>query len=154
MILWQYSRFRERRDDMTREMRLWRERLAAARASSSVSWSNSSCVDIQGRAVIRHYYVFLFIRILHIKKNERGRMTEGPRLSRPARSSPRRRVLRRRPPLGRSGCPCRPEAREVLGRPKLCTLAHAFLWKDSKIRLQLAQLLGQLGVCLTFSQKG
>ena len=40
-------------------------------------------------------------------------------------------------------------ARKVLGWPKRCKLAHAFLWEDSYKRLQLAQLLGQLGVFLT-----
>ena len=41
------------------------------------------------------------------------------------------------------------EAREVLGRPKRCKLAHIFLWEHSYQRLKLAQLLGQLGVFLT-----
>ena len=40
-------------------------------------------------------------------------------------------------------------ARKVLGRPKRCKLAHAFLWEQSYKRLELAQLLGQLGVYLT-----
>ena len=39
-------------------------------------------------------------------------------------------------------------ARKVLGWPKRCQLAHAFLWEYSYKRLQLAQLLGQLGVLL------
>ena len=38
------------------------------------------------------------------------------------------------------------EARRVSGRPKRCKLAHAFLREYSYKRLQLAQLLGQLGV--------
>jgi hypothetical protein len=40
-------------------------------------------------------------------------------------------------------------ARKLLGWPKRCRLAHAFLWEHSYKRLQLAQLLGQLGVFLT-----
>ncbi len=43
----------------------------------------------------------------------------------------------------------RPPARKVLGWPKRCKLAHAFLWAYSYKRLKLAQLLGQLGVFLT-----
>jgi hypothetical protein len=39
----------------------------------------------------------------------------------------------------------------VLGWHKRCKLAHAFLWEHSYRRLQLAQLLGQLGVFLTFT---
>jgi hypothetical protein len=39
--------------------------------------------------------------------------------------------------------------RKVLGWPKICKLAYAFLWKNSKKGLQLAQLLGQLGIFLT-----
>ena len=35
-------------------------------------------------------------------------------------------------------------ATKVLGRPKRCQLAHAFLWEYSYKRLKLAQLLGQL----------
>ena len=42
-----------------------------------------------------------------------------------------------------------PRAIKVLGWPKRCTLAHAFLWEYSDKRLKLAQLLGQLGVFLT-----
>ena len=38
-----------------------------------------------------------------------------------------------------------PQARKVLGLPKSCELAHAFLWEHSQRRLELAQLLGQLG---------
>ena len=34
----------------------------------------------------------------------------------------------------------------VLGWPKRCKLAHAFLWEHSYIGLKLAQLLRQLGV--------
>jgi hypothetical protein len=40
-------------------------------------------------------------------------------------------------------------ARKLLGWPKRCRLAHAFLWEHSYKRLKLAQLLGQLGVFLT-----
>jgi hypothetical protein len=43
------------------------------------------------------------------------------------------------------------EAGKVLGWPKLCKLAHAFLWEYSYKRLKLAQLLGQLGVFLTWA---
>ena len=39
-------------------------------------------------------------------------------------------------------------ARKLLGWPKRCKLAHAFLWEHSYKRLKLAQLLGQLGVLL------
>ena len=39
----------------------------------------------------------------------------------------------------------------MLGWPKGSQLAHAFLWKCSHKGLQLAQLLGQLGVFLTSS---
>ena len=35
-------------------------------------------------------------------------------------------------------------AKKVLGRPKRCQLAHAFLWEHCYKRLELAQLLGQL----------
>jgi hypothetical protein len=41
-------------------------------------------------------------------------------------------------------------ARKVLGWPKICKLAHAFLWEYSYKRLKLVQLLGQLGVFLTW----
>jgi hypothetical protein len=37
----------------------------------------------------------------------------------------------------------------VLGWPKRCRLAHVFLWEYSYKRLELAQVLGQLGVFLT-----
>jgi hypothetical protein len=37
----------------------------------------------------------------------------------------------------------------VLGWPKRCKLAHAFLWETSCKRLQLAQVLGQPAVSLT-----
>ena len=37
----------------------------------------------------------------------------------------------------------------MLGWPKRCKLAHAFLWEYRCKRLKLAQLLGQLGVFLT-----
>jgi hypothetical protein len=40
--------------------------------------------------------------------------------------------------------------RTVLGWPKRCKLAHAFLWGYSDKRLKLAQLLGELGVFLTW----
>jgi hypothetical protein len=40
-------------------------------------------------------------------------------------------------------------ARKVLGWPKICKLAHAFLWEHSYKGLELAQLLGQLGVLRT-----
>jgi hypothetical protein len=40
--------------------------------------------------------------------------------------------------------------RKVSGWPKRCKLAHAFLWKYSYKGLKLAQLLGQLGVFLTW----
>ena len=45
-----------------------------------------------------------------------------------------------------------PQARKVLGLPKSCELAHAFLWEYSQRRLKLAQLLGQLAVFLTCAQ--
>jgi hypothetical protein len=37
----------------------------------------------------------------------------------------------------------------MLGWPKRCELARAFLWEHSGKRLELVQLLGQLGVFLT-----
>jgi hypothetical protein len=40
-------------------------------------------------------------------------------------------------------------ARKVLGWPKRCQLAHVFLWEYSYKRLELAQILGQLGAFLT-----
>ena len=40
---------------------------------------------------------------------------------------------------------------EFLGWPKRCKLAHAFLWKYSYKRLELAQLLGQHGSLLTLA---
>ena len=40
-------------------------------------------------------------------------------------------------------------ASKVLGWPKICKLAQTFLWEYSYKRLKLAQLLGQLGACLT-----
>ena len=43
-------------------------------------------------------------------------------------------------------------ARKVSGRPKRCKLAHAFPWEYRDKRLKVAQLLGQLGVSLTWSQ--
>ena len=42
------------------------------------------------------------------------------------------------------------EREKVLVWPESCKLAHAFLCKCSHKRLQLAQLLGQLGVFLTW----
>jgi hypothetical protein len=41
------------------------------------------------------------------------------------------------------------DARKMLGWPKICKLAHAFLWEYSYKRLKFAQLLGQLSVFLT-----
>ena len=41
------------------------------------------------------------------------------------------------------------ETAEVLGWHKRCALARAFPWGYGCKRLKLAQLLGQLGVCLT-----
>jgi hypothetical protein len=41
-------------------------------------------------------------------------------------------------------------ARKVLGWPKRCELAHAFLWGYNDRILKLAQLLGQLGDFLTY----
>jgi hypothetical protein len=38
----------------------------------------------------------------------------------------------------------------VLGSPKRCKLAHAFLWDHSHNRLKLAQVLGRRGVFLTW----
>jgi hypothetical protein len=61
------------------------------------------------------------------------------------------------PPRGRPSSSARgrrarprgsPASSKVLGLPKRCKLAHAFLWDGYK-RLKLAQLLGQLGVFLT-----
>ena len=40
----------------------------------------------------------------------------------------------------------------MLGWPKICKFAHAFLWEHSGKRLKLAQLLGQLGDCLTLAR--
>ena len=39
----------------------------------------------------------------------------------------------------------------MLGWPKRCKLAHPFLWEYSCKGLELAQLLGQLGVFLTLT---
>jgi hypothetical protein len=44
------------------------------------------------------------------------------------------------------------QERMVLGWPKRCKLAHAFRWEYSYKRLKLAQLLGKLGVFLTWSR--
>ena len=41
------------------------------------------------------------------------------------------------------------EREKVLGWPRRCGLAHAFLWEHSCKKLKLAQLLGQRGVFLT-----
>jgi hypothetical protein len=49
----------------------------------------------------------------------------------------------------RAAYTCR--ARKVLGWPKRCRLAHGFRREHSCKRLKLAQLLGQLGVFLTWS---
>jgi hypothetical protein len=57
-----------------------------------------------------------------------------------------RAYLARRAP--RRGCNAR-GGREVLGWPRRCELAHAFLWEYSRRRLRLAQFLGQPGVSLT-----
>ena len=46
--------------------------------------------------------------------------------------------------------PPRASARKVLGWPKRWKLARTFLWEYSCKRLELAQLLGQLGCFLTF----
>ena len=43
-------------------------------------------------------------------------------------------------------------ARKFLDEPNLCKLAHAFLREYSYKMLKFAQLLGQLGVFLTFAQ--
>ena len=40
--------------------------------------------------------------------------------------------------------------RKVLGWPKICKFAHAFLWEYIDKRLKLAQLLSQVGVFLTW----
>jgi hypothetical protein len=56
-----------------------------------------------------------------------------------------RRASAATPPASRA----RPQARKVLGWPKRRKLAHAFLWEYSYKRLQLAQLLGQLGIFRT-----
>jgi hypothetical protein len=42
-------------------------------------------------------------------------------------------------------------AGKVLGWPKICKLAHEFMWEHSCKLLKLAQLLGQLGVFLTWA---
>ena len=42
----------------------------------------------------------------------------------------------------------------MLGWPKRCKLAHAFLWEYSCKRLKWAQLLGQLGVFLARMGRG
>jgi hypothetical protein len=47
-----------------------------------------------------------------------------------------------------------PAARKVSGWPKRCKLAHALLWEYSYKGLELAQLLGQLGVFLTPGERG
>ena len=55
-------------------------------------------------------------------------------------------------PFGPSaGLHSRPSAaaRNVLGWPRRCKLAHAFVWEYSCKRLKLAQLVGQLGGFLT-----
>ena len=39
--------------------------------------------------------------------------------------------------------------KKVFGFPKICKLAHAFLWDYIYKRLNLGQLLGQLGIFLT-----
>ena len=44
-------------------------------------------------------------------------------------------------------------ARKLLGWPKICKLAHTFLWEHSCKGEKLAQLLGQLGVFLTEAGK-
>jgi hypothetical protein len=49
--------------------------------------------------------------------------------------------------------PCGPMG-TVLGWPKICKLARAFLWEYRYKRLRLAQLLGQLGVFLTCRPMG
>ena len=55
-----------------------------------------------------------------------------------------------RPHVGSDRAPQR--ARMVLGWPKICKLAHAFLWECNHKQLKLAQLLGQVGVFLTHRQ--
>ena len=76
-------------------------------------------------------------------------------------ASPWRRPPRPRParlrlcprPIAPAGCGAgAPGAREVLGRLDLCKLARAVLWEHSCDRLKLAQLLGQLGVFVTWSR--
>ena len=39
----------------------------------------------------------------------------------------------------------------MLGWPKRCKLAHAFLWENSCKRLKLAQVLGRHGIFLTWA---
>jgi hypothetical protein len=46
------------------------------------------------------------------------------------------------------------EREKVLGWPRRCGLAHAFLWEHSCKKLELAQLLGRHGVLLTKAHAG
>ena len=60
----------------------------------------------------------------------------------------------RRPTVPRTLCPRGSDSagvNKVLGGPKRSKLAHAFLWEYSRKRLELAQLLRQLGACLTWA---
>ena len=66
---------------------------------------------------------------------------------------PAARVSALRPPRAATGHGRRRRstiAKKLSGWPKICKLAHAFLWKHSYERLKLAQSLGQLGVFLTY----
>jgi hypothetical protein len=77
---------------------------------------------------------------------QRGNATE-PYSRRGRRAFPRRFSSHRR---GWSpSWPSTAAARTLLGWPKRCKLARAFLWEYSDKRLKLAQLLGQTGVFLT-----
>ena len=51
----------------------------------------------------------------------------------------------------RPHCRFRNRASKVIGWPKICKLAHAFLWIYGQKRLKLAQHLGQLDIFLTCS---
>ena len=60
-------------------------------------------------------------------------------------STCRERGVRLAQDMQRERCQVGPRyaAREVLGWPKICRLANAFLWEHSYTRLKLAQLLGR-----------
>jgi hypothetical protein len=81
-------------------------------------------------------------RLLVTTSDWSGNQGRALRRTRVSETTPAYPSLRRRPTVSR-------RARKAQGWPKICHLAHAFLWEHSHKRLKLAQLLGRFGIFLT-----